>query len=90
MLILDLFWLQQTIQKSKESGGLHFWKVFYHWEIMGWTSGFLKIMETASADAFEMTCRWLTENRYMYGGYLMIIMDNCPYFSIETYVVGIH
>ena len=26
---------------------------------MGWTSGFPEIMETSSADAFEMTCRFL-------------------------------
>ena len=37
-----------------KSGGLHFWEVLYHWEIIGWTSCFL---ETWSVDAFEMTCR---------------------------------
>ena len=28
---------------------LHFWKDFYYWEIMGWTSGYLEIMETSRA-----------------------------------------
>ena len=29
-----------------KSWGLQFWKIFYHWEIMGWTSGFSEILES--------------------------------------------
>ena len=39
-----------------------FVKFFYHWEIMGWTSGFPEITEKSSVHRFEMNCSFYIQH----------------------------
>ena len=47
------FLLVNLMGYNLKSRGLHFWKVFYHLKILGWTNGFRAIDDLPSAHWLE-------------------------------------
>ena len=58
-IIWENFLLVDLLGYNLFFGGLHFWKVFYHLKILGWTPGFHAIDDLSSAHWDETEFRAL-------------------------------
>ena len=81
--------LFNLLRYNLKSGVLHFLKVFYHKEIMGWTSGFLKIMDRVCI-AFEMTSSvQIGQDHLSYDNTLRKLLRVLSVISVNSYYISV-